>query len=156
MILYHASTEIIEHPDIFHSRESLDFGKGFYLTVLKEQAIKYAERFLRRGKRAYINAYELETDLSGFRTKEFEGYDEEWLLFVAKCRKGLAHENYDWISGGIADDRVFNTLDLYFSEEITKDEALRKLIYEKPNSQICISNQDILSKYLRFIEFIEL
>lgn len=81
MILYHASTMIIEHPDILHSRESLDFGKGFYLTVLKEQAIKYAERFLRRGKKAYINVYELDGDLSGYKTKEFNGYDEEWLLY---------------------------------------------------------------------------
>lgn len=28
MILYHASPFIIEHPDVSHSREHLDFGKG--------------------------------------------------------------------------------------------------------------------------------
>ena len=38
MILYHASSQIIEQPDILHSREHLDFGKGFYLTHLKGQA----------------------------------------------------------------------------------------------------------------------
>lgn len=39
--LYHASKVIVDKPDVFHSRESLDFGKGFYLTRLKSQAEKY-------------------------------------------------------------------------------------------------------------------
>ena len=59
MILYHASTSVIELPDILHSRDCLDFGRGFYLTIFREQAEKYAERFLRRGNEAYINIYEV-------------------------------------------------------------------------------------------------
>ena len=50
MRLYHASSVIVEYPDTIHSREYLDFGRGFYLTSLHEQATKYAERFLRRQK----------------------------------------------------------------------------------------------------------
>ena len=46
--LYHSSTEIVEHPDTLHSRDYLDFGKGFYLTTIREQAEKYALRFKRR------------------------------------------------------------------------------------------------------------
>lgn len=57
MKLYHASPFIITQPDIYHSREHLDFGKGFYLTILREQACQYAQRFLLRGKAAYINHY---------------------------------------------------------------------------------------------------
>ena len=38
MILYHASTSVIELPDILHSRDCLDFGRGFYLTIFREQA----------------------------------------------------------------------------------------------------------------------
>jgi hypothetical protein len=34
MRLYHASTSIIEKPDVLHSRDKLDFGKGFYLTAI--------------------------------------------------------------------------------------------------------------------------
>lgn len=30
MRLYHASTQCIEKPDVFHSRDKLDFGRGFY------------------------------------------------------------------------------------------------------------------------------
>lgn len=54
MKLYHASTVEVVFPDIVHSRKYLDFGRGFYLTSIKEQAIKYGERFLRRGKTATL------------------------------------------------------------------------------------------------------
>lgn len=37
-LLYHTSNMIVSAPDVFHSREHLDFGKGFYLTPLREQA----------------------------------------------------------------------------------------------------------------------
>jgi len=43
MRLYHASTLVIEKPDVLHSRDKLDFGKGFYLTAIREQAVRYAE-----------------------------------------------------------------------------------------------------------------
>lgn len=55
MIVYHASKIIIKSPDIYHSRDLLDFGKGFYLTSLAEQAKKYAQRFLFQGEKAYLN-----------------------------------------------------------------------------------------------------
>ena len=32
MRLYHASDRVIETPDVYHSREHLDFGKGFTRT----------------------------------------------------------------------------------------------------------------------------
>lgn len=51
-LLYHTSNMIVSAPDVFHSREHLDFGKGFYLTPLREQAEKYGQRFLRKGEEA--------------------------------------------------------------------------------------------------------
>lgn len=42
MKLYHSSNVIVEHPDTEHSRSYLDFGRGFYLTSLYEQAVRYA------------------------------------------------------------------------------------------------------------------
>ena len=156
MILYHASTSVIELPDILHSRDCLDFGRVFYLTIFREQAEKYAERFLRRGNEAYINIYEVCGDLSGFKKKEFTAYNEEWLDYVMKCRQGHQVESFDWISGGIADDKVFNTIDLYFANMISKDEALHRLVYEKPNQQICITSSKLLTENLLFKEAIKL
>ena len=57
MKLYHASNCIIDTPDVYHSRDLLDFGKGFYLTALEEQARKYSQRFLFRGDKAFLNHY---------------------------------------------------------------------------------------------------
>lgn len=156
MILYHASPFIIEQPDIMHSREHLDFGKGFYLTTLRVQAEKYAMRFIRRGQKAYINEYRLDDDLSGYQTKIFERYDEAWLEYVGKCRKGTIHCEYDVVSGGIADDKVFNTIDLYLAGEMNKEEALKRLSYERPNHQICILNQDVILCHLQFLRAVEI
>lgn len=55
MKVYHASKHIIESPDVKHSRDLLDFVKGFYLTSLVGQARKYAQRFLFQGEKAYMN-----------------------------------------------------------------------------------------------------
>ena len=64
--LYHSSTEIVEHPDPLHSRDYLDFGKGFYLTTIREQAEKYSLRFKRRHKQAWLNIYDFSFNLGSF------------------------------------------------------------------------------------------
>lgn len=64
MEVYHASTVVVESPDTTHSRAFLDFGPGFYVTTLQEQAVKYGARFTNRGKEAILNIYELADDLS--------------------------------------------------------------------------------------------
>ncbi len=153
MKLYHASTCIIESPDVYHSRDLLDFGKGFYLTSLVEQAKKYSQRFLFQGEKAYLNQYVLDENIDRrYQVKKFVGYDEEWLDFVSLCRLGKQTEKFDLVSGGIADDKVFNTVDLYFSGNISKEEALKRLAFIHPNHQICILNQEIIDKHLRFIK----
>ena len=153
MKVYHALKFIIESPDIYHSRDLLDFGKGFYLTSRVEQAKKYAQRFLFQGDKAYLNQYILDENLDGeYKIKEFIGYNEEWLDFVALCRIGKQTNKFDMVTGGIADDKVFNTIDLYFSGNISKEEALKRLKFIHPNHQICILNQDILNKHLHFLQ----
>ncbi len=59
MILYHSSDIDVRTPDTLHSRNDIDFGRGFYLTSMREQAVGYAQRFIRRGKTAWLNSYEL-------------------------------------------------------------------------------------------------
>lgn len=153
MRLYHASMLCVEKPDVLHSRDKLDFGRGFYLTGILEQAYQYAERFTRRGKEAFINEYDLDDETPGFVIKSFPYYNEEWLDYVAICRKGgTPRQVYDAVSGGVANDKVFNTVDLYFAGVISKDEALGRLRYEKPNHQLCILNSDMLERHLHFIK----
>ena len=61
-------------------------------------------------------------------------------------------EGIHFIEGGIANDRIFSTIELYTSHLISKQEALSRLIYENPNQQMCIINQKIITQHLTFIE----
>lgn len=152
MKLYHSSTVSVNRPDTEHSREYLDFGKGFYLTSLYDQAVKYAQRFIRRNRDAWLNAYEFECEFSEWKVLRFDSYDKEWLQFVANCRAGKDNTDYDIVIGGIANDRVIQTLDRFFEGEISEDETLGLLKYEKPNIQYCIRSQQMLDCCLRHIE----
>ena len=96
-----------------------------------------------------MNIYEFE-ECSECTLKVFSAYDGEWLDYITACRKGLPHEQYDIIEGGIADDSVFDTVDLYFTGIYTREQALGELREKKPNHQICITSQSVLDKYLHF------
>lgn len=156
MKIYHASDSIVNKPDVKHSRSNLDFGKGFYVTIIQEQAERYAQRFILRKRKGILNIYEY-NPTEDLVIKQFEAYDGEWLDFVAACRMGgEIFRQYDVISGGIANDRVFNTLDLYFSGQMSKEEALKRLIYEKPNHQLCFTNQSVIDRCVKFLGYKEL
>ena len=152
MRLYHSSNMIVEHPDTQHSRKYLDFGRGFYLTTIHEQAVRYAQRFKRRGQSAWLNIYELSDNLEPWNIKKFESYDKEWLDFVAKCRNGENVGNYDMVIGGIANDRVILTLDRYFAGELSQEETLGLLKFERPNIQYCIRSEKMLKESLTYIK----
>lgn len=80
MRLYHTSNVEVRTPDVAHSREHLDFGRGFYLTSLREQAEKYGLRFLRKGEEAVMNVYELDDEnLQEFSRIIFDAYDTDGL-----------------------------------------------------------------------------
>ncbi len=152
MIVYHGSTEIIQMPDVNHSKKYLDFGKGFYLTTYEEQAKKWAIRKgMRQGKGAFVNVYDLDENWNNYRILSFEKEDDKWLDFVCSCRKGeMLNKDFDIIIGGVADDDVFKTVDLYFRGLWDKTRVLEELRYYKLNDQICIVNQKTLDQLLTF------
>lgn len=143
-------------PDTNHSREFLDFGKGFYLTTLYDQAVKYAQRFKRRKKPAWLSTYELEYDPEEWKILQFDSYDREWLQFITTCRRGEDNSDYDLIIGGIANDEVIQTIERYFAGEISENDALGLLKYQKPNNQYCIRSQRMLDECLKHENSVEL
>lgn len=152
MLVYHTSDQLFTTPDTEHSRAALDFGKGFYVTRLKEQAEKYGVRFLRSGRAANLHTFEYTPD-ANMKVKIFSSYDEEWLDFVCDCRKGKdAYKLYDIIEGGVANDKVFQTVDLYITGIYNKQQALQNLAYEMPNNQLCFITQRAIDRCLRFID----
>ncbi len=152
MKLYHSSDVSVTKPDIIYSRNYLDFGRGFYLTSIHEQAVKYAQRFLRRKREAWLNIYEFKFEPSEWKILKFNSYDKDWLNFIASCRAGNDNSDFDIVIGGIANDRVIQTLDRYFEGELSENETLGLLKYEKPNIQYCIRSQRMLDKCLKHIE----
>ena len=146
MILYHGSFLEIPRPDLRHSRPNVDFGRGFYTTPLKEQAVKWCDKFKRRGKDGVIFRYIFdEAAGSTLKTLKFDAYSEEWLDFILTCRSGHDASDYDIVAGGVANDKVFNTVELFFDGLIDKTEAINRLRYEKPNLQICFRTEKALS-----------
>lgn len=153
MKLYHSSNVVVEHPDILHSRKYLDFGRGFYLTSIYEQAVRYAQRFKRRGQEAWLNVYDFSmNEETKWKILRFDSYDKQWLDFVAQCRDGQDVGEYDMVIGGIANDRVIITLDRYFAGEISQEDTLGILKYENPNIQYCIRSEKMLKECLTYIK----
>ena len=157
MRIYHGTTEVIENPDVKHSKRYLDFGKGFYLTTYETQAQKWALRkAMRKNTEAIVNIYELDENWESFRVLSFEEENDKWLDFVCACRKGEAlNSDYDVIIGNVADDDVFKTVDMYFRGLWDKEKVLNELRYYKMNNQICIVNQETIDKLLTYVDYYE-
>lgn len=119
MILYHGTNLDIQKIDLSLCRPYKDFGRGFYVTQLQEQAQKMAKRVSRLyGGAPIVNVYEIsdnfmkneELNIKDFGREPSEG----WALFVMNNRNkfftDFGNENcnfdfkYDIVSGPVADD----------------------------------------------------
>lgn len=152
IIVYHGGTEFIDKPDCKCGRKNLDFGQGFYVTDIRDQAEKWTKNMSRsRNKPALLNRYRLnrETIIKEMHCKIFDSYDVQWLEFIIANRSGQnIAKQYDYVEGGVANDRVIDTINLYMAGLMELSTALRELSKHRPNNQMCILNQDIVDKYL--------
>ena len=154
MILYHGAYTEVAKPDFWRGREKLDFGRGFYTTPYREQALKWSERFLRRFGSRVISSYEFNEEEArmNLRILEFSKYSEDWLDFITLCRMGAGTNNdYDLIIGSVANDKVFDALEAYFNGYSDKVTAIQKLRFEEPNLQYSFANQKTIDGYLHFL-----
>ena len=152
MNLYHGSFTAVPVPDLSFSRNTTDFGKGFYTTTLQAQAEKWAARYKRRQGCGVVSVYEIDEEAlrKNMPVLEFDTYSADWLDFIIACRRGEPAGNYDLVIGGIANDDVFNTLTVFLRGFIDKTEAIRRLRYEKPNIQYCFKTQAVMDTYLMY------
>lgn len=60
MAVYHGSYTAIQQPTIIKGKNTKDFGAGFYCTVIREQAERWAKRY----DRPVINIYTVPMDTS--------------------------------------------------------------------------------------------
>lgn len=155
--VFHGSNIEVSSPLVGIGRNNLDFGLGFYITAL----IPQAEGWARNKARYYmqpegiVSVYDFDKDavITAFRYHKFERYDSEWIHFIVNNRQGGdAWKQWDIIEGGVANDRVIDTVENYIAGLIDEQHALGLLAQHQPNHQICIVRQEIVDKYLHFVE----
>ena len=136
MKVYHGSWMEIAEPDLKHSRTDVDFGKGFYTTPLREQAVKWCGKFKRRGKQGIVTTYEFdESTSSSLKILSFDSYSEEWLDFIISCRQGKSH-TYDIVEGPMADDTIYNYIQNYMDGKISRAAFWELAKFRYPTHQI--------------------
>lgn len=145
---------VVKKPDASKSRKNLDFGQGFYLTSHFDQAAEWAKRksLLDSGP-AVVNVYEFDEQLQSLNLLSFEEQGETWVEFVCHCRRGgTDFRNFDLIVGGVADDRVYYAVDMYYQGLWTMEQTLEALRFYNINDQWCFISQKALEKHLTFVE----
>ena len=156
IIVYHGSAIEVSKPLVALSRPNLDFGQGFYVTDLRQQAERWASRIAtRRLANPVLNIYEFDVDVveTEYRYLKFASYDKAWLDFIVANRKGkMLWKGFDVVEGGVANDNVIDTVEDYIRGRMSAEAALVELSKHKPNNQFCILNQEIIDKYLHFVE----
>lgn len=139
MKLYHGSNVEIEQPDLSRSKPFKDFGQGFYLSPIYEQAIERAKQtaeLLQEGNPT-VSVFEWNEQnaiSNGLQIKTFDDYCEEWAEFVLSNRdRKRIHpiHGYDIVIGPIADDGVTYQLRRYREGDISMERLIEELKYAK-------------------------
>jgi hypothetical protein len=171
--VYHGSTEVVVEPEIRPVTRPLDFGVGFYVSSIKERAEEWAvKKAKRHNSSAIVSTYELDMERlqSRYDFHSFAIAGDEWVDFVLAHRKVEAymlqrsgdgkrmlaaraqvHHSYDAVMGEVADDDVFDAVELYESGILSREGLLERLKTKRVNDQICLCTSAALA-VLKFVE----
>ena len=120
----------VEHPEIRKGRNTKDFGTGFYCTIIKEQAQRWAKRYDTK----IVSIYDVRLN-SSLKIKDFREMTDEWLDFIIDCRAGKTHD-YDIVIGAMADDQIYNYISDYMDGSITREQFWVLAKFKYPTHQI--------------------
>ena len=138
MTVYHGGYMPVEQPQIRIGRNTKDFGMGFYCTVIKEQAQRWARRYDTK----IVSIYEVRLN-SDLKIKEFKSMTDEWLDFIIACRSGKAHD-YDIVIGAMANDQIYNYISDYIDGAITREQFWVLAKFKYPTHQINFCTRESL------------
>lgn len=141
--VYHGGYQQVEKPEIRKSRNTKDFGTGFYCTIIKEQAQRWARRYDTK----VVSIYDVRLN-SKLKIKEFKEMTEEWLDFIISCRSGQEHD-YDIVIGAMADDQIYNFISDYIDGVITREQFWVLAKFKYPTHQIVFCT-DVALKCLEY------
>ncbi|HBF04933.1 MAG TPA: hypothetical protein DDW28_02095 [Prevotella sp.] len=156
--LYHGSNQTIEQIDLALCKPYKDFGRGFYLTDILQQALDMAyrrtrvvgsgiptvtkylfdEKFLRNGS---------------LKVLSFDQPSKEWAKFILanRDRKSKFIHDYDVVIGPIADDGVAFQLQKFKDGGITLNELVKELTYKHMNHQYFFGTEKAISLLQRIL-----
>jgi hypothetical protein len=144
MKVYHGSYAQIDVIDLKKCEIGKDFGRGFYVTKIREQAEFWAKRKgLLRKTNGCVTAFEFNENAFKYfhlNVLQFDSYHEGWLDFVAMNRNPKAQQpthDYDIVEGPVADDKITTRINDYLAGKMSKQHFLEELKFSKKTHQIC-------------------
>ena len=139
MTVYHGSYTCVKQPSIIKGKNTKDFGTGFYCTIIREQAERWAKRY----NTPIVNTYTVRMN-TNLNILEYKEMTEEWLDFIIKCRQGIPH-NYDIVIGAMADDQIYNYVSDYMDGTITREQFWVLAKFKYPTHQIVFCSNEALN-----------
>ena len=121
MRLFHGTNIDFKEIDFQKCKSNKDFGKGFYLTDIKQQALDMAVR---------------RTKFSSCGSPIVQEYEFDESLLSSKELK-------------VADDSVVYQINIFMLHFITIEELVKRLEYKKLNSQYFFGTEKAISKLKR-------
>jgi hypothetical protein len=140
LTLYHGSNAAFERVDLAQSKDRRDFGRGFYMTTVREQARTWADIMFARhggeGRYVYTFRFEIASEL---KVKTYDSLSGEWLEMVKNNRLhgGVCHD-FDVVMGPVANDNTMRTVSLYVEGIYTAAQAIEQLRFFRANDQVSI------------------
>ena len=148
MTVYHGGNQPVKEPEIRIGRNTKDFGNGFYCTIIKEQAQRWAKRYDTK----IVSTYDVCLNPK-LNILEFKEMSEKWLDFIVACRSGKMHD-YDIVIGAMADDQIYNFISDYMDGVITREQFWVLAKFKYPTHQIAFCSEEAL-KCLEYRNFEE-
>jgi len=162
MILYHGSNILFDDIDLSKAKPGKDFGKGFYLTTNKEQAVSWATR--NPNKKGYLYIYQINdksilTNFILYKIRILTTYNKEWANYISLCRYELFESGDDIVYDRMADSRyqiLSDAIEDYYFNRIGLEEFLSYAEFANLGyNQYCFKTQKAISQ-LTFIERVAL
>ena len=138
MTVYHGGYMPVEQLQIRIGRNTKDFGTGFYCTIIKEQAQRWAKRYDTK----IVSIYDVRLN-SDLKIKEFKDMTDEWLEVIIACRSGKTHD-YDIVIGAMANDQIYNYISDYIDGAITREQFWVLAKFKYPTHQINFCTRESL------------
>lgn len=163
MKLFHGSNMEIDKVDLSMCMPNKDFGRGFYTTLLEEQAWRMAQRRTRiAGGIPTVTVYEVPDNMVEIEELNFRVFNDnptiEWAIFIRnnRDRKFSDYESlecnldckYDVVVGPVADDTVGLLIRQFSRGTIDAEYMKREFDFGKLTNQYTFHTEKSL-KYLK-------